>query len=147
LHNRSARVIDLTSLGRAIAQLEEALAYAGSDLARNDNRLARQFRAAAIQAFEFTYELSYKTLKRFLAETEPNPQHVQAMDFNGTVRLGYARGLLAEEISVWRRFRENRSVTSHTYNEDKAQAVFDAIPRFLDEVRFLFAQIIERQAT
>jgi nucleotidyltransferase substrate binding protein (TIGR01987 family) len=136
----------MISLGRAIAQLEEALAFVGSDLARQDARVARQFRAAAIQAFEFTYELSYKTLKRFLADTEPSPAQVQAMDFNGIVRLGYARGLLAEEISVWRGFRENRSVTSHTYNEDKAQAVFDAIPRFLNEVRFLVAHINQRQA-
>jgi len=136
----------MTSLGRAIAQLEEALAYAASDLARDDGRLTRQLRAAAIQALEFTYELSYKTLKRFLADTEPSPAQVQAMDFSGIVRLGYARGVVAEAISVWRAFRENRSVTSHTYNEAKAHAVFDAIPRFLNEVRFLVAQINPRQA-
>ena len=45
--------IDLGSLSKAIAQLEEAISYANSDLAKSDPRLALHLRAAAIQAFEF----------------------------------------------------------------------------------------------
>ncbi len=139
-------MIDTASLGRAIAQLEQALAFAGSDLARSDAALARHLRAGAIQAFEFTYELSYKTLKRYLVDSEPGPGEVQRLDFNGTIRLGYARGLLAEEIAAWRQFREDRSMISDTYDEGKAQSVFAGIPRFLAEARFLLARIGERQA-
>jgi nucleotidyltransferase substrate binding protein (TIGR01987 family) len=113
-------MIDVTSLENAVVQLEEAIAYVGSDIARADPRLARHLRAAAIQAFEFTYELAYRTLRRFLAEIESSPAEVDALDFSGSIRLGYARGLLDEEISAWRDFRKNRSITSHTYDEDKA---------------------------
>jgi nucleotidyltransferase substrate binding protein (TIGR01987 family) len=139
-------MIDTASLGRAIAQLEQALAFSASALARSDVDLGRHLRAGAIQAFEFTYELSYKTLKRFLIDSEPSPDEVQRLDFNGTIRLGYARGLLAEEIAAWRQFREDRSMTNHTYDGSKARSVFAGIPRFLAEARFLLARVGERQA-
>ena len=57
-------MLDLSSLDRAIARLEEALQFYHSDLAKGDTRLATHLRAAVIQAFEFTYELAFKTLKR-----------------------------------------------------------------------------------
>lgn len=50
--------LDLTPLEDAVAQLEEALDIYHSDVALTDPRLKRHLRAAVIQAFEFTYELS-----------------------------------------------------------------------------------------
>ena len=138
--------IDLSSFSKAITQLEEALVYAASDLAASDPRLARHLRAAAIQAFEFTYELSFKTLRRYLADTDPNPKTIDELDFSGLVRAGFARGLLNEEIAVWRKFREDRGTTSHAYDNDKAQEVFDHIPKFLAEAKSLRDRIEARQA-
>lgn len=57
--------LDLSSLENAIAQLEQSLSYFHSPIVQQDSGLALQLRAAAIQAFEFTYELSWKMLKRF----------------------------------------------------------------------------------
>ena len=56
--------LDLSPLQNAVSQLEEALDLYGSELAEGDPRLKRHLRAAVIQAFEFTYELSFKMLKR-----------------------------------------------------------------------------------
>jgi nucleotidyltransferase substrate binding protein (TIGR01987 family) len=139
-------MIDVGTLDRAIAQLEEALAFAAAEHA-HDARRARHFRAAAIQAFEFTYEVTTKRLRRFLADTASSPETIDALDFSGLVRLGYKTGLLNEEIAAWRSFRESRSITSHTYDGAKAQAVFAAIPRFLTEARHLHDQIKTRQGT
>ena len=58
--------LDLTPLEDAVAQLEEALDVYHSDLVLNAPRLKRHLRAAVIQAFEFTYELSFGMLKRYL---------------------------------------------------------------------------------
>jgi len=59
--------LDLTSFASAIRQLENALEYCNSHLAQSDPALAVHLRAAAIQAFEFTYELEQflKSVKRF----------------------------------------------------------------------------------
>ncbi len=134
-------MLDLSPLENAVSQLTRALEYAGSDLARSDAELSTLLRAAAIQAFEYTYELSHKMLRRHLEATEADAAGVRSLSFNGLIRLGWARGLLDEELAAWIAFREARGATSHTYNERKAQAVFEAIPRFLAEARFLLSRL------
>lgn len=137
--------LDLSSLHKAIAQLVEALAYCDSELARRDQRLAFHLRAGAIQAFEFTYELAVKMLRRFLEMTESNPSAVSEMSFNDLIRLGAQRGLVSRELADWQQFRKDRGTTSHTYDEAKAQEVYKSIPKFLTEARYLVAQIAKRQ--
>jgi nucleotidyltransferase substrate binding protein (TIGR01987 family) len=137
--------LDLSSLRNAVAQVEEALAYARSDLATGDPKLARHLRAAAIQAFEFTYELSVKMLKRYLEATEANPASVDELTFNDLIRRGYEVGLLQAELADWKEFRRDRGTTSHAHDEKKAMDVYETIPAFLTEARFLLDQIARRQ--
>ena len=138
-------VLDLASLRNAIAQCAEALVYCRSEPARSDARLALHLRAGAIQAFEFTYELSIKTLKRFLESTETTPGAVDAMSFNQLIRRGWEVGLLRAELIEWKAFRRDRGTTSHSYDEAKAKAIFDAIPAFVVEAEFLLNAIGDRQ--
>jgi nucleotidyltransferase substrate binding protein (TIGR01987 family) len=139
-------MLDLTSYQRAIVHLEEALAYCASDLSRNDQKLGYHLRAAAIQAFEFTYELAIKTLKRHLQLTESNPNIVALMTFDELIRRGFELQLLNAEIKEWRKFRRDRGTTSHTYDENKAQDVFSNIPVFLEEARFLYQALESHKA-
>lgn len=138
-------ILNLSSLECAISQLEESLEFYHSDLAKDNAKLRVHLRAAAIQAFEFTYELSIRTLKRFLENTEPNPSSIDEMTFNELIRLAYERGVLRFELSRWKEFRKDRGTTSHAYNEAKAIDVFDSIPDFLSEAKFLRAEIERRQ--
>ena len=136
---------DLSSLQKALAQLAEAMDLCSSDLAKSNPRLALHLRAASIQAFEFTYELSFKMLKRYLEMTEANPAVVEEMTFNEFIRRGYELGLLQAELRDWQAFRRDRGTTSHAYDETKARQVFDALPAFLTEAKFLLAEIQARQ--
>jgi len=136
--------LDLTPLDDTIAQLEEALEYHGSDLAARDPALKLHLRAAAIQAFEFTYELSFKMIKRHLEQASENPSQFDEMSFSAIMREAFRRGLVQSELPIWRRYRQLRGTTSHTYDADKARVVFESVPDFLREARYLRDQLQER---
>jgi nucleotidyltransferase substrate binding protein (TIGR01987 family) len=137
--------LNTVALEKAITQLKEALSYSTSPLAE-DEKLALHLRAAAIQAFEFTYELSLKMLKRYLTLTEPNPNIINEFSFNEFIRKGYEKGLLLSELTVWKEYRKNRGTTSHTYDEDKALEVFEQIPSFLKDAEYLLNELKKKQA-
>lgn len=136
--------LNLSALIKAINQLEESLVYYHSDLVQQHAGLIQHMRAAAIQAFEFTYELTWKMLKRYLVLTEPNPHEIEEMSFSDLIRTGCERGLLQSELSLWKSFRQDRSVTSHTYDDLKAQEVFEHIPLFLKEAQNLLSTLQTR---
>jgi len=138
-------LLDISPLGKAITQTEKSLKYCESDFAKSDLQLAFQLRAGAIQAFEFTYELAIKTLKRYLEQTETTAANIDHMSFNALIRLGFERGLLKAELVGWKKFRDRRNITSHTYDEKKAQVVYETIPLFLIEAKFLHTEITKRQ--
>ena len=56
-----------------------------SELAENSD-LREQFRAAAVQAFEFTHELAFKMLKRQLEQMMADPTAVDQMAYMDIVR-------------------------------------------------------------
>ena len=136
--------LDLTPLEDAVAQLEEALDVYHSDLVLNNPRLKRHLRAAVIQAFEFTYELSFGMLKRYLELASANPSEIDELVFNDVIREAYRQALLRSELPEWMEFRRNRGTTSHAYNEDEAQEVFESVPDFLQEARYLLNRLHER---
>ena len=136
--------LDLTTLENAIAQLEEALDIYHSDLVVSHPHLKSHLRAAVIQAFEFTYELVFKMIRRYLELASANPAEIDKLVFNDVIRDAYRQALLRSELPVWREFRRNRGTTSHAYNEEKAQEVFESIPDFLQEARYVLDQLHER---
>lgn len=136
--------LDLTPLEDAVAQLEESLDIYNSDLVLDPPHLKRHLRAAVIQAFEFTYELSFKMVKRYMRLASANPAEIDELAFNDVIREAYKQTLLRSELPEWLEFRRNRGTTSHTYNEEKAQEVFESVPDFLQEARFLLNRLQER---
>jgi nucleotidyltransferase substrate binding protein (TIGR01987 family) len=136
--------LDYTPLGNAIAQLEKSLAYANSAAAMADPGLREQLRNSVIQCFEFTYELSWKMLKRYLEETEANPTEIDISTFQNLIRLGNERALLRSDWRQWKTYRQARTDSSHTYDATKAEAVFAVAPDFLLEARSLFEELTRR---
>ncbi len=133
--------LDLSSLHKALLQLDDALEFYHSSTVQNDHRLLTHMRAAVIQAFEFSYELSWKMLKRYLEMTEANPTEVDQMSFPNLIRTGNERGLLKSDVSVWLLYRRDRGTTSHAYDENKANEVLENIPSFLSDAQFLYEQL------
>lgn len=136
-------VLDLTHLENAVCQLEKSMKYVKSDLAINDGDLREQFRAATIQAFEFTYELAVKMLRRQLEQIVPSPTELRAMAFMDLIRTGAEAGLV-EDVARYRIYREKRNITSHTYDAERAEDVLSAVDPFLGDVRYLLAELKRR---
>ena len=136
--------LDLSPLENAVIQLEEALDLCSSELVRDNPQLRKHLRAATIQAFEFTYEVSLKMLRRHMILDADSPVEIDLMSFNSLIREAYGKNLVRSDLVVWRKYRESRGITSHTYSEDKAQVVFRRVPDFLDEARHLLDRLQER---
>lgn len=137
--------IDFSSLASAIGQMEKSLMYAKSDIARQDDELFEQLRNSVIQCFEFTYELSWKMLKRYLEETAATPEEIDAGTFQNLIRRGNEKGLLRSDWLQWKIYRQARTDSSHTYDCDKAEAVYAIAPDFLEEARYLYQQLTNRK--
>ena len=133
--------IDFSPLASAISQLEKSIAFATSEMAKNDSGLFEQFRNSVIQCFEFTYELSHKMLKRYLEETAANPEEIDLSTFQNLIRIGNEKGLLRSDWTVWRDYRHARSNSSHAYDGNKAQAVYSIAADFLAEAHYLYRQL------
>lgn len=132
-------MIDFSPLTNALRTLDEAVA------ARAANPTDKFIRDACIQRFEYCYELSHKMLRRYLAATEASPSQITELSFPELIRLGWQRGLVPSEWAVWREFRDARNITSHGYDEAKAERVTAVIPRFLDEATALVREMADRQ--
>ncbi len=127
--------LDLTSLNNAVVRLQEGIVRYQQDVSDT------QIRDGLIQRFEFTYELSHKMLKRYLEITSATPAQYDEMSFQDLIRTGNEQHLLLSDWSQWRKYRELRSKTSHTYDEKIALEVVALIPDFLTEAIYLHNQL------
>ena len=136
--------LDLTPLENAVAQLEDGLVQYDSHVVREFPQIRNQMRAGAIQAFEFTYELSVGMIKRHLEQVSANPAEIEELFFRDLIRRAWQQGLLRSELDSWLRYRTNRGTTSHTYNDERAERVFQGILEFLEEARHLLKELHAR---
>lgn len=132
--------LDLVPLVRAIDRLNEGWERYQQDTSDT------QIRDGLIQRFEFTYEISHKMLKRFLEATSPNPAEFDDMSFQDLIRTGNERGLLLGSWPDWRKYRDMRAKTSHTYDEDVALEVVGGIPAMQSEAQYLLSKLREAMA-
>ena len=117
--------IDITPLLEAKKTLDFGIANAKSDLEK----------AGAIQAFEYTYELCWKTMKRILAN-----QNIETSIPKDIFRTA-AQFNLIEDAEIWFDFIKKRNETSHTYNKTTAEEIFEFLPGFQKEVEKFIAKI------
>lgn len=96
------------------AYFEQALARLLDVLAVDENDIVRD---SVIQRFEFTFEMAWKTLFRFLSA---RGERVAAKAWD-VLPLAF-EALLIEDAEVWDRMRALRNATSHEYDQAKAVA-------------------------
>lgn len=75
-----------------------------------------------IQSFEYTYELGWNVIKDFYeSQGETNIQGSK-----DAIRIAFQRGLIKDGEN-WMEMVKSRALTSHTYNEETAKQISQAI--------------------
>lgn len=77
-------------------------------------------------------------LKRQLKRIASNDLDIDSADFRDVIRLSLQYGLI-ERMEDWLDYRKMRNITS--YDESKAQQVYNGIFDFLESSRFLLKQL------
>ena len=138
-------ILDTTALEKAFTSLEETLrSFENQEWFNAQQSIIQDtLIAGPIQKFEFVYELDIKMLKRQLKRIASNDLDIDSADFRDVIRLSLQYGLI-ERMEDWLDYRKMRNITSHTYDESKAQQVYNGIFDFLESSRFLLKQLQQR---
>ena len=101
---------------KAFKQLESAVKLA------KKRKLSDLEEQGLIQAFEYTHELAWNVLKDFL-QARGSKEIFGSKD---AVREAFKVDLI-NDGEVWMEMIEDRNQTSHTYNQDTSEKIFQAI--------------------
>ncbi|HEY3370307.1 MAG TPA: nucleotidyltransferase substrate binding protein [Prolixibacteraceae bacterium] len=119
------------SFSKAFKQLEDAV------ILSNDRPLSKLEEQGMIQAFEYTHELAWKTMKDFLQDKGNNA----LFGSKDVTRAAFKLGLI-ENGDVWMDMIKSRNQTSHTYNEEIAvEIVSDIIHHYFNNFILLYQKL------
>lgn len=94
-----------------------------------------QERAGIIRAFTYTFEVSWKIMKRLLQE-----RGKIANSPRETFRMAALEGFI-HDPEIWFDFIKKRNLTVHTYHEDEARKVIAICPVFSSEIKIFLSNI------
>lgn len=120
-----ARNLIRASFDHAVSRLDEVLRQEKTDFIRD----------AAIQRFEFTFELAWKLLKA-------NVEHrgLEGRSPRDAIKSAFSAGLI-EEDSGWLAMIDLRNLTAHTYDERLAERLFGELPGVLSRFKILQSRL------
>ena len=92
-------------------------------------------RAGVVKHFEITYELSWKLMARWL-NTNVGPDAADGLTRRQLYRLSEKNRLISD-VDRWMQHHDARNTTSHIYDREKAQEVYEAVRGFTHDARQL----------
>lgn len=136
--------LDLSSLQKAIKSLEKTLKVAEDEvfIAKLNDDQYDAIRAGVIQNFEFTYELCWKFMKRWL-EINLGSVYVEGVSRRELFRLS-AENKLLTDVEQWMDYHDARNETAHTYDDQTAEDVFETAGTFLADAQKLLTALEAR---
>lgn len=118
----------LSEMGRAISSLALALEQPKTEFTRD----------AAIQRFEFSFELGWKSVQA-LAKLEGQDTSSPRTAISMALRNRWI-----DEETPWLDMLDSRNLTSHTYHEATAEQVYKSLPEHQSALRKLHTKLQER---
>ncbi len=137
-------LLELDSLESAVISLKGVVELTTDTdrMSSCDDVMRNGLRAGVIQNFEFTYELAWKFIKRWL-EHNLGSTYVDGVSRRELFRLA-AENRLIEDVDRWMDYHQDRNLTSHTYNEDIAQQVYLSAVQFVTDTEQLLRVLVSR---
>ncbi len=131
--------LELQSLQKAIESYKNAVAFALNPEKMKSLSLEEKntVKAGVIQNFEFTFELCWKFMKRWLSLNYINESSLDGMSRKELFRIS-AEHKLIQNTEKWFQYNKDRNRTSHIYDSDIAEDVFSTAIEFLDDAKYLF---------
>ena len=116
---------NLELFATALARFQAALAQPKTEWMRD----------AAIQRFEFTIELAWKTVMRFARR-----EGVDCSSPRQALRAAFKLGWIGDE-DIWFDMLEDRNRTSHMYNEMLAEELYARLPGYQSALSALLERL------
>ena len=126
--------LDLTSLFNAVGQLEKAYAQPPKSELERDG---------AVQRFEYTFELCRKMFRRHLELM--GEKEIDRWTVKDLFRESATAGLITDPRR-WFSYQETRNITSHNYDQQKAEMAFAKGKEFAVDARNLLDELLDRHA-
>jgi nucleotidyltransferase substrate binding protein (TIGR01987 family) len=114
--------VTLEEFKKATMALESALSKPKDDITRD----------ATILRFEFCVELAWKTSRKLMGSSTTAPKQV--------VRE-MAQNKLIQDVDIWLVAIDQRNISSHTYNEELADKVYDFAKSFMSKLKDLIVNL------
>lgn len=134
--------LDYSSLEKAVTTLATAVntfvAAQRDSLGKVDRDIMRD---GIIQRFDYTFELAWKMIKRYLEMF--GLEKADALNNRELFRVGFENGLI-KDTKAWFDYLTDRNQTSHICDEDIASDVFASANKFLPDVQYLLSKLKER---
>jgi len=118
----------LKTFEQALARLEQVMNEPKTSIVRD----------AAIQRFEFMFELAWKATQRFLRD-----EGIVWRSPKGCLQEAFSLGVVADS-PLWIRMIEDRNLTVHTYSERTAEVIFSHLKEYLPLFRELLNGVSAR---
>lgn len=134
--------LDLGSLRKSVEALQQVAKRSQdkSIVDSLDEITQTAIRAGVIQHFEFTYELCWKFIQRWIRTNKTPEDADHARTRKELFRMAARYGLIADP-TPWFAYGEARNITSHTYDEETAEAVYETSLKFVADAKFLLEQL------
>ena len=137
--------LDLSSIKKGVLSLEAARQVVESaKFSLFSEAEKKVIKAGVIQNFEFTYELCWKYMRRWL-EINIGRAYGEGVPRRELFRMARENHLIAD-VDKWMGYHQARNDTSHTYNCGKADEIFEVSAGFLGYAKNFLTELEKRNA-
>ncbi len=137
--------LDLENLKKAVVSLQQVVERSQDNAFMEglDDVAQNAIRAGVIQHFELTFELCWKFMQRWL-RLNTTPEDVNFPRTRKELfRIAGRYGLINDPIP-WFEYSKARNLTSHIYDEETVDSVYETAVTFVPDAQYLLQQLEQR---